>query len=80
MRPVRYLFATFVLASALSMSAPAGTIHTGAPQPDPTPAPAESETSTTLNGTMHTGDTDGAAAGDAVAGALSLVQVVLSLL
>jgi hypothetical protein len=29
---------------------------------------------------MHTGDTDGAAAGDAVAGALSLVQVVLSLL
>jgi hypothetical protein len=30
---------------------------------------------------MHTGDTDGATAGDAVAeGALSLVQVVLALL
>jgi hypothetical protein len=83
MKPVRYFFATSVLASALSMSAFAGTIHTGAPQPEPTPTPtpAEGEVSTTFNGNIHTGDTEEANAGEAVAAdVLSLVQVVLSLL
>ena len=83
MKPMRYLFATSVLASALSMSTLAGTIHTGAPepQPAPTPMPAEGEMSTTFNGTMHTDDSEEATAGDAVvAGALSLLQGVLSLL
>ena len=81
MKPVRYFFATSVLASVLSVSAFAGTIHTGAPEPDPTPAPTEGQTTTSDGGDMHTGDTDGATAGDAVAeGALSLVQVVLALL
>jgi hypothetical protein len=37
--------------------------------------------STTANGTMHTGDSDEATAGDAaVAGALGLLQGVLALL
>lgn len=83
MKPVWYLFATFVLASALSMSALAGTMHTGAPQPNPTPAPAtaEGEMTTGDGGDMHTGSSDEATAGDAVvAGALSLLQSVLSLL
>jgi hypothetical protein len=81
MKPVRYFFATSVLASALSMSTFAGTIHTGAPQPEPTPTPAASEMPATFNGDIHTGDADEANAGDAVAAdVLSLVQVVLSLL
>lgn len=82
MRTLRYVFAAFLLASVLSLSALGGDIHTGAPQPEPTPASAtEGENSTTTNGTMHTGDTDEATAGDAVAeAALSLLQGVLSLL
>lgn len=81
MRTLKCLFATFVLASALCMSAFAGTIHTGAPEPEPTPTPASGETSTTANGDIHTTNSDEATAGDAaVAGALELVQVVLSLL
>ena len=80
MKSVRYLFAVCVLASVLSMSSIAGTMHTGAPQPAPTPATAEGEM-TTDGGTIHTGDSDEATAGDAVvAGALSLLQGVLSLL
>ena len=79
MKLMRYVFAVSVLASALSISASAGNIHTGAPEP--VPAPAEGEMSTTFDGTMHTGNSDEATAGDAVvAGALSLLQGVLSLL
>jgi len=78
---MRNFFAASVLAFALSLSTIAGTIHTGAPQPVPTPTPAEGEMSTTVNGDMHTGNSDEATAGDAVvAGALSLLQSVLSLL
>jgi hypothetical protein len=81
MKHMRYLFAAFVLVSVLSVSPFAGNMHTGAPQPEPTPAPTEGEMSTTANGDIHTGNSDDAAAGDAVvAGALSLVQGVLSLL
>jgi hypothetical protein len=81
MRTLRYVFATFLLASVLSISAFAGNIHTGAPQPEPTPATAEGETSTTVNGDMHTTNSDEATAGDAVvAGALSLLKGVLALL
>lgn len=81
MKPVRYFFATSVLASALSISAFAGTIHTGAPQPEPTPAPAQGEMSTPFYGDIHTGNSDEATAGEALAAdVLSLVQVVLSLL
>jgi hypothetical protein len=83
MKTARYLFAASVLASALSISAFAGTIHTGAPEPQPlpTPAPVEGEMSTPVNGTMHTGYGDEATAGDALAaGAVSVLQSVLSLL
>jgi hypothetical protein len=81
MRTLRYLFATSLLASALYMSALAGTIHTGSPEPEPTPAPAEGEMSTPLNGDMHTTNSDEATADEVVAaGALGLLQGVLSLL
>ena len=83
MRTIRNLFAASVLVFAISLSTTAGDMHTGAPKPEPTPAPASAEvdTSTEANGNIHTGDTDEAAAGDAVvAGALSLLQGVLSLL
>ncbi len=81
MKPVRYFFATSVLASALSISAFAGTIHTGAPQPEPTPTPAGGEMSTNFYGDIHTTNSDEAAGGELVAAdVLSLVQVVLSLL
>jgi hypothetical protein len=81
MKSIGYLFAACVLASALSVSAIAGTMHTGAPEPAPTPATAEGEMSTTFNGDIHTGDSDEAAADEVLAeAALSLVQVVLSLL
>jgi hypothetical protein len=79
MRTMRNFFTALVLAFAFSISTIAGDMHTGAPQPDPTPA--EGEASTTPNGDIHTGDSDGAAAGDVVAvGALSLLQGVLALL
>ncbi|MDT5272677.1 MAG: hypothetical protein QOH49_4863 [Acidobacteriota bacterium] len=81
MKSMRYLFAVCVLASALSTLAMAGTMHTGAPQPDPTPMPAEGEMSTPANGDMHTTNSDEATTDDAVvAGALGLLQGVLSLL
>jgi hypothetical protein len=81
MRTMRNFFAASVVAFALSLSTIAGDMHTGAPQPEPTPAPAEGEMTAGVNGTIHTGDTEEAAAGDAVvAGALSLLQSVLSLL
>ena len=83
MKSLRYLFAVCVLASVLSMSSIAGTMHTGAPQPEPTPTPASAsgEMSTTFYGDIHTTNSDEATADEAVvAGALSLLQVVLSLL
>lgn len=83
MKALRQLFAVIVLTLMLTLSSSAGDIHTtvAPPQPAPTPAAAEGETTTGVNGTMHTGDADEATAGDAVvAGALSLLQGVLSLL
>lgn len=81
MRTLRYVFAAFLLGSVLSISAFGGDIHTGAPQPDPPPATTEGEPTSGVNGNMHTGNSDGTTAGDAVvAGALSLVQSVLALL
>jgi hypothetical protein len=73
--------AALLLIGTLSLSAFAGQIEIGydpTPQPSPTPEAAAGETTTGVNGTMHT---DEAAAGDAVvAGALSLLQGVWSLL
>ena len=87
MKPMRYLFAAFVLASALSMSGFAGTIHTGIePQPTPTPAPMEGEMTTSLNGNMHTGapgdmhTTEATAEGVLAEAVVDLVQGVLALL
>ena len=78
MKTVRYFFATSVLASALCMSTFAGTIHTGAPEPEPTPTPAEGEMSSTANGVISTPGGDEATTDEVVAGALSLLQGVLS--
>ena len=87
MKPMRYLFAALVLASALSMSGFAGTIHTGIqPQPTPTPAEANGEMSTTVNGTTHTGAPGDLHTGEATAegvlaeAVVDLVQGVLALL
>jgi hypothetical protein len=91
MKTLHQLFAAIVLTLTIAVSSSAGNMHTTAPTPPPDPAPASGEISTTANGTihttnsdggdMHTGDTDEATAGDAVvAGALSLLQGVLSLL
>ena len=81
MRTLRYIFAACLLRSVLSLSVCGGDIHTGAPQPVPTPVPAEGDMSTPANGDMHTGNSDEATAGETVAaGALSLLQGVLSLL
>lgn len=85
MRTLRYVFATFLLGSALSLSVFGGNIHTGAPQPEPTPTPAPatagSETSTPFNGDVHTTNSDELTAEEMLAeAALSLVQSVLSLL
>jgi hypothetical protein len=82
MRTLRYVFAAFLLASTLSVSASAGNMHTGSPQPDPPPATTEGEPTTGVNGDMHTGNSDEATAGEAVVAeaALSLLQSVLALL
>ena len=83
MKTLRQLFAVIVLTLMLSLSSSAGDIHTtvAPPQPAPTPTGAEGEMSTTVNGDMHTTNSDEATVGDAVvADVLSLVQVVLSLL
>ena len=87
MKSMRYLFAAFVLASALSMSGFAGTIHTGLePQPTPTPAEAQGEMTTDLNGNIHTGapgdihTTEATAEGVLAEAVVGLVQGVLSLL
>jgi hypothetical protein len=83
MKTLRQLFAVIVLILTIALSSSAGDMHTTAPtpQPSPTPEAATGETTTGVDGDIHTGDTDEAAAGDAVvAGALSLLQGVLSLL
>jgi hypothetical protein len=81
MKTLRQLFAVIVLTLMIAVSSSAGDMHTTAPAPQPTPTPAEGEVSTTFNGNIHTGDTEEANAGEAVAAdVLSLVQVVLSLL
>jgi hypothetical protein len=63
----------------IAVSSSAGNMHTTAPTPPPDPAPSGGETSTTTDGDMHTGDSDETTAA-VVAGALSLVQGVWSLL
>lgn len=83
MKTLRRISAAYVLVFTLALSAFGGDMSTplSPPQPASSPASAQGEISTPLNGDMHTGDTDAATAGDAVvAGALSLVQGVLSLL
>jgi hypothetical protein len=81
MKTLRQLFAVIVLTLMIAVSSSAGDMHTTAPAPQPTQAPAEGDMSTTVNGDIHTGNSDEATAGEAVvAGALSLLQGVLSLL
>lgn len=83
MKTLRQLFAVIVLTLMIAVPSSAGNMHTTAPTPptDPPPAPAAGEMSTTVNGTIHTTNSDEATAGEAVAAdVLSLVQVVLSLL
>lgn len=76
--------AALLLIGTLSFSAFAGQIEIGydpTPQPTPTPQAAEGEITTGVNGNMHTTNSDEATASDAVvAGALGLLQGVLSLL
>ena len=83
MKLLRYFLATSLLTLMLAINAFAGEMTTGSPTPSPTSAPviAEGEMTTGDGGDMHTGNTEEATAGDAVAeGALSLLQGVLSLL
>ena len=83
MKTLRQLFAVIVLTLMIAVPSSAGNMHTTAPTPpsNPTPAATEGEISTSDGGDMHTGNSDEATAGDAVvAGALSLLQGVLSLL
>lgn len=83
MKTLGRIFAAYVLVVTLALSVVGGDMSTplAPPQPAPTPATAEGEMSTPAKGDMHTGSSDEATAGDAVvAGALSLLQSVLSLL
>ncbi len=83
MKTLRQLFAVIVLTLTIAVASSAGDMHTTAPTPppDPTPVTAEGQIEIGRNGDMHTGNSDEATAGDAVvAGALSLLQGVLSLL
>src|SRR5215212_6553708 len=83
MKTLRQLFTAIVLTLMIAVSSSAGNMHTTAPAPppDPTPATTAGEMSTPPNGTIHTGNSDEAGAGDALAaGALSLLEGVLSLL
>lgn len=85
MKTMRHLFAALVLASALSMSTFAGTLHTGI-EPEPAPAAAQGEISTGVNGDIHTGvagdihTTEETAEGVLAGAVVGLVQGVLSLL
>ena len=79
MKTLRGFLATSLLTLTLSLTAFAGEMTTGITAPPS--APAESEISPTADGNIHTGNSDEATAGDAVvAGALSLLQGVWSLL
>jgi hypothetical protein len=82
MRIVRHFFPAFVLAITLAVSTSAGVMSTpdDPPPPGSTPATSEGEMSTSLNGTMHTGDSEATADDVLAEAALRLVQVVLSLL
>jgi hypothetical protein len=83
MKAFRLIFAAYVLVFTLALSVFGGDMSTplAPPQPASAPAPAGGEMSTPVNGDMHTGNSDEATTGDAVvAGALSLLQGVLSLL
>lgn len=86
MRTLRRLCTVSVLTLTLALSAYAGEMSTTVAPPS-TPAqgdistPANGEMTTGVSGDMHTTNSDEATAGDAVvAGALSLVQGVWSLL
>ncbi|HWS90219.1 MAG TPA: hypothetical protein VN282_24835 [Pyrinomonadaceae bacterium] len=75
MKTLRQLFAAIVLTLLVAVSSSAGDMHTTAPTPPPPSEPV------TVQGNMHTGNSDEATASDAVAeAALSLLQGVLSLL
>ena len=82
MRHMRYFFAASVLASAISLSAFAGDMHTGIapPQPTPTPAQASGVMSTPVAGDIHTTNSEEVAAEVVAEAVLSLVQGALSLL
>jgi hypothetical protein len=86
MRTLQRLFTASVLVAVFTFSAFGGEISTtivtpSTPPQGVMPTPDNGEISTGVNGDMHTGDTGEVAAGDAVvAGALSLLQGVLSLL
>jgi hypothetical protein len=82
MKTLRQLFAVIVLTLMIAVPSSAGNMHTTAPTPppDPTPATTQGEMTTGDGGDIHTGNSDEATAGEAVAAdVLSLVQVVLSL-
>lgn len=80
MKTLRYVLATSLLTLTLSITPFAGEMTTGVAAPPP--APAEGGTSATVNGIIHTTNSDEATAGDAVVAeaALSLLQGVLALL
>ena len=83
MKTFRRIFAAYVLVFTLTLSVFGGDMSTPLvpPQPAPTPASAEGEMTTGVNGDIHTTYSEEATASDAVvAGALSLLQSVLSLL
>jgi hypothetical protein len=81
MNKLQKFSAALLLIGTLSQSALAGQIEIGSPQPAPTPATAQGEIISSDGGDIHTTNSDEATAGDAVAaGALSLLQSVLSLL
>jgi hypothetical protein len=79
MKSLRQLFAVIVLTFMLALSSSAGDIHTTVVPPDP--PPAEGGTSATVNGNIHTTNSDEATADGVLAeAALSLLQGVLALL
>ncbi|MDT7688989.1 MAG: hypothetical protein QOE46_1748 [Acidobacteriota bacterium] len=83
MKTLRRIFAVSALITVLALSTLAGDITTGIvpPQPAPTPAMAEGEITTGLVGEISTPNREEAVAGDSVvAGAMSVVECVLSLL
>jgi hypothetical protein len=83
MKTLRRLFGASVLTITFALLVSAGEMSTplAPPQPAPTSATMEGQIEIGRNGGIHTGNSDEATAGDAVvAGALGLLQGVLSLL